>query len=363
MSEKKQYNYGLALLKIFSMMGIVILHTLNNGGVYLFARVPSVLKVSCQFLILPLACCAVNCFAITTGYLAFHSADRPFSIKRWLGLWLEVVFYGVGLDIAAHFIIGTKLDILTNLMPVSNSCYWYFTAYTALTILTPLLRKIAVAVSEQTAKKMLVVMVVLLPLYTFFVPTNGQDAENFTVPTKGQDADIFTFVEGYNAIWLIYLYICGILIAKTGAFDKVKSMWIVLAAVLGVVLSGTNADFYYTYMPVILTSFALFLLFKRLPIKGGKGIKLLSDHSFAVYLVNTQRDWFKWYYNKFKFIVDRSPLFSVSFILGYAVVFFMAAALFDILRGLLFRVLRIDTLCAKVSDLAKKAVTKAASFI
>ncbi len=351
MGEKKQYNYGLALLKIVSMIGIVILHTLNIGGVYHFARVPSVLKVSCQFLILPLACCAVNCFAITTGYLAFHSADRPFSIKRWLGLWLEVVFYGVGLDIAAHFIIGTKLDILTNLMPVSNCCYWYFTAYTALTILTPLLRKIAVAVSEQTAKKMLVVMVVLLPLYTFFVST------------EDQDADIFTFVEGYNAIWLIYLYICGILIAKTGAFDKIKSMWIVLAAVLGVVLSGTNDDFYYTYMPVILTSFALFLLFKRLPIKGGKGIKLLSDHSFAVYLVNTQRDWFKWYYNKFKFIVDRSPLFSVSFILGYAVVFFMAAALFDILRGLLFRVLRIDTLCAKVSDLAKKAVTRAAELI
>ena len=351
MAEKKEYNYGLALLKVFSMIGIVILHILNNGGVYSTAKDPSVLHGTCRFIILPLASCSVNCFAITSGYLAVHTLNRPFSIKRWAELWLEVVFYSVIMMLAAHFIINTPLNFVKSFFPVTNNVYWYFTAYTGLMMFLPIINGYAVNASERALKKVLIVLLGYHLVTAVFCYWNSSVLYN----------DIFKVSRGYSAMWLIMLYIYGLVIGKTGAFLKIKTWLLVIGVLAGVVLCGVNDEFMYNYPPLVLTSLSLFLLFERMKIKKVKIIKLFSIHSFAVYILNTQPDWFKWYQDKFVFLTKRTPIFSIGFILIYAVLFFVIAVLIDMLRACLFKLLRTNKLCEKADELVHKVFERAVS--
>ena len=87
----KERNYGIDLLKIVSMFMVVVLHVLRHGGI--LENVPILSINDTVAWVMEILClCAVNLFALTTGYLCI---DKKFNFKNVINLWIWVLFYNV----------------------------------------------------------------------------------------------------------------------------------------------------------------------------------------------------------------------------------------------------------------------------
>lgn len=64
-------NYGIDLLRLVSMFLIVVLHSLSRGA--LVGVSPFNIHYEVGFLIEALTYCAVNCFALISGYVGVDS--------------------------------------------------------------------------------------------------------------------------------------------------------------------------------------------------------------------------------------------------------------------------------------------------
>ena len=85
-------HYGIDLLRICSMLMIVTLHVLSQGGLLRMAQ-PTDLNYAVGWAV-EIACyCAVNCYGLISGYVGVMGRMR---LSRILGMWLQVVFYAVG---------------------------------------------------------------------------------------------------------------------------------------------------------------------------------------------------------------------------------------------------------------------------
>ena len=91
MGANKEYtrNYGIDLLRMFAMFLIAMLHVLGQGGV-LNATVNSGTKNEAAWFLEICAYCAVNCYAIISGYVGISS---KFKYTNIIMLWLQVAFY------------------------------------------------------------------------------------------------------------------------------------------------------------------------------------------------------------------------------------------------------------------------------
>lgn len=113
-------NYGIDLLRLVSMFLIVVLHSLSRGA--LVGVSPFNIHYEVGFLIEALTYCAVNCFALISGYVG---VDSKFKYRRIVPIWLQVVFYCL---IFTVFFMYLKPDLLTNKALLGSNPY-----YTALT--------------------------------------------------------------------------------------------------------------------------------------------------------------------------------------------------------------------------------------
>ncbi len=129
-------NYGIDLLKTISMLMVVVLHVLGRGGV-LDAGISSINHWSAWGLEI-LCYGAVNCFALTTGYLM---VDRPFKYRKIIPLYATVLFWCLVLS-AISFVLQPETLTLVNIFktfPVTGRQFWYFTSYFCLFFFIPFL--------------------------------------------------------------------------------------------------------------------------------------------------------------------------------------------------------------------------------
>ena len=139
----KNRNLGIDLLRIVSMYMVVILHVLGHGGIL---RNLEVLSLSyCVLWLLEITCyCAVNCYALITGYVMVNS---KFKYKKIFYLWLDVLFWRLLLTFIMNFmfpdLVGKK-DFLYSVFNVMFNSYWYFSSYFALFFFIPFITQIAI---------------------------------------------------------------------------------------------------------------------------------------------------------------------------------------------------------------------------
>lgn len=91
-----QRNVGIDGLRIIAMFMVVILHTLGQGGVLSASTTLSTQYETAWFLEI-VAYCAVNCYAIISGYVGVTAKYR---CSNMAVLWLRVVFYTVLITLA-----------------------------------------------------------------------------------------------------------------------------------------------------------------------------------------------------------------------------------------------------------------------
>lgn len=187
--------YGIDFLRLILMFMVVMIHVLGAGGVLQIDGLSGISYLT-AWTIRAAILCAVNTFALISGFVGYKSKPR---FSRIADLWLQVVFWN-----AIIFIIhmcnddssltskeNIKLAVLT-FFPVSSHSHWYITEYTGLCLFMPALNHII----ENMPKKYLKYMII-----SIFIM--------FSLNPVTLHFDPFIVSKGFSMIWLIILYIIG----------------------------------------------------------------------------------------------------------------------------------------------------------
>ncbi len=341
-------NFGIDLLRMFLMLMIIILHTLGHGGV-LSATEPISVKYSMYWLLESLAFCAVNCYALITGYVHYGKKHK---FSALIQLWLHALVYAFGIAVCVWFLKPEEfsLENLTFfLFPVSKRVYWYLTAYTGLFVLIPLLNAGIDKFTKCEAKR----YSYLLLLVFSIIPTIAQN-------------DTFYTNSGYSTFWLAYLYIIGACIKKHEWGASLKSRKAALLYICSVLLAwgikliidstsslfpgASKFDFdiiSYTSPAMVFAAIFLFMAFKNvhIPHKLRGIISSLSPASFGVYLIHEHTYVRKYLIaNRFTFFAEYSLPFGILGILSCSLIIFFVCLFVDWIRCKIFSLLHLKEL-------------------
>ena len=276
---------GVDLLRILSMVMVIVLHILGQGGI-LDAAEPGSRVWYAAWGLECLCYCAVDCYGLLSGYLG-AGRKRPYS--RLVLLWLEVELYSLlfYLFFRLHSPeLVTKQHLIHALLPVLTRQYWYFTGYFCLMLLMPMLRNIGEGTDSRKATGMVFLLLVFFCALPNLLHT-----------------DVFSLRGGYSAFWLLLLYFMGAMLRKSRFFHSLGALPLTLVFLLCSGLSfytqlhpvtipnlSTFTLLYYTSPTVAVSAVCLVLLFRRLraeKLRGANLLSTLSRTSFGVYILHT----------------------------------------------------------------------------
>lgn len=288
MTERKERNLSLDILKILSMIMVIILHTKTYGLKGVSFEISSELYWIVNTLQI-FSLIAVNCFVLISGYFSNITPPEP---KKLLKLWVQLEIFSVGIYFILNIIpnIGNDFafgNFLLQVFPILSDQYWFFTCYFVLMIIAPYLNRFINTMGQREFKKCLLVFLGLFVV----------------IPSINVFGDNFDTSNGYSAVWFVILYLVAAYLRRYplpkkpyGIFYICISVFSVLAyAVLDYAsqyldLFGQARDIIYRYnsLVIFLAAVSLFLFFVNHPIKTeklwGKLITKISAVSFSVYL-------------------------------------------------------------------------------
>lgn len=353
MSEMKNRNYGIDLLRMFSMLLVAILHVLGNGGILEKVTVFSVHYEIAWFLEIA-AYCAVNCYALISGYVGVHA---KFKYSNIVVLWLQVAFYTILITVFFGIFVPGSVSVKQVIMavfPVMFYQYWYFTAYFCMFFFIPFFNYILNSMDRKRMKRLIITAILLFSI----------------LPTLFH-RDVFGTGAGYSALWLSVLYLLGGYIGKYGFLEKLSK--IKLLGIYGACIVVTWLSKYclelltsriwgdvfwgdwlvqYTSPTILLSGIVLVLLFSRLNINiGKKAIALCSSLAFSVYLIHVHP--LIWEYiikGRFQYLASASPVLLIVGVLLGAISIYVVCSVVDLLRYVIFKKCQIKEKCAKLEQ-------------
>lgn len=348
-------NYGIDSLRIVSMFMIVMLHVLGAGGI-LAKSVWGTAHYFAAWGVENLILCAVNCYALISGFVGVYSKFKP---KNIVSLWFQVEFYSLGIAVALYLlapgVFGTG-DLVKSALPVLFERYWYFSAYFCMFFFMPFMNRFVLEAPKDLQKKFLALCFVLLAVLPTIV-----------------DEDVFHSMNGYSALWLAVMYILGAYMRHHGAWlGKSKLFCVSVFAVavgcnllakyglafLSIRLTGsesihTNVLLEYTSPTIIVASVMLLILFSRIKwgACGAAVVKVLAPLTFGVYLVHMQP--MVWQYlgeAPFSWILEQPVYKATLLFIGLVVGIYVSCSAIEFIRRTFFKILRVSTLENLVSE-------------
>jgi len=349
----KTRNYGIDLLRMISMFMIIILHMMGNGGI-LTAVIPGSAHYWAAWGLETAAYCAVNCYALISGYVGVDTEHRGGSI---VALWLQVAFYTVGITAAFALLMPgsvTANNVLRAFLPVTFRQYWYFTSYFCLFFFLPALNHLLHTLAPRQLKLLLISTVCLFSI----------------LPTL-RGYDLFQTNAGYSVIWLGLLYLLGgyLKLYRPLSHWKISHGLILYAACIllswgyklaaerfsGLGLAETSGRLInYTSPTILLASVALLTAFAAVKLSAPvrRIVGVCAPLAFSVYLIHAQPlVWSHFIQNGFTLLTQFSLLGFVCGTLIVALGIYCLCSAMDLIRFLLFRLLRIRKLsdvCARL---------------
>lgn len=364
--SRQSRNSGIDLLRVLSMFYIVMLHTLGLGGIIGAAEPGSAHHLLGMFWQMWVYC-ALDIFALISGYVGYREKEEPFRYANYLVLWLQVAF--TGLATAAVFwlldpgaVSGTVLA--RAVLPITCNTYWYFTAYTGLFFLIPVINAGVRGSSREQLHKLFAAMLILFSVLSTIA--NRWQLEN-----------------GFSCFWLVILYIMGAIAKKLGWEKRFSPGVLVAGIVICACLSWglrlleefhplfESRRIASTYLaPTHVCSAMLYLLLfanMKLPERAKKWIAFAAPGTFAVYLLNCNGlIWDRFVLNRHGYLAGEPLYEMVLAVLAGSAGFVVFAVVADALRQRLFHLLRVrqrtqrfaDFLYCHICRIAGKAVNQ-----
>lgn len=344
---------GIDLLRVLAMGAIVLHHMFTHGGLLLAFPKGSPTR-ALLYLAEAFLCCAVNVYALISGWVRVR-----FRLSRLLCLWLQVLFYSVGLEILLLPLGAVPAsEWAAAFAPVLSNRYWYVTAYFLLYLPLPLISR---CMDRLTRPKALGVIVVCTPLFTVWPLLAGED--------------LFGLKGGYSPAWIVILYVlggCARCLAQGRKPRRMRALVVFgLCALLswgawpaaqrGALPFAADALLQYVSPTILLCALMLLLAFRELPLPAwlSRCVSVLSPLTFGVYLIHdhplVRRRLMYLRFDSFNRLP--APLLVLCVALS-AVAIFAVCALIEYLRTRLFRVLRVEQGCAWVEKKARGLLTR-----
>ena len=291
LSAMEERNYGIDLLRIVSMMMVVLLHVLGQGGI-LDGSDPLTVKSETAWLLEIGAYSAVNIYAMISGYVGY---GRKYKYSGLVYLYFQVLFYTVPTTIIFYIYRPELVNLKGKrelLFPFAYNTYWYFTAYFCLAFFIPFLNMMLERLDRAELKRLLFFLCLIFSI----------------LPTLFYE-DFPRTSSGYSFLWLAVLYLVGGYIKKynttfpgkggrkfLGYLVCILVTWLVKVGVQYHIPRGENQPILYdslisyTSPTIVLSGVCLFLIFVN--IRCGKMarkiIGYLAPASFGVYLLHEE---------------------------------------------------------------------------
>lgn len=286
LSESTSRIYGLDILRILSMLGIIGLHIFNAGGIISGAVGASNILITRMLCVI--CFCSVNIFAMLSGY--FYVAKKKISSKSIFNLMFIVLLYCTIIT-AVFFII--RRDIFTNdsfmivkaIFPPIDGKYWYITSYVLMFFLIPYMNIFISGIDKNTYRKLLVLLFVFLSV----------------ISTFGLK-DYFEIQQGYSPFWLMFCYLIGAYIRIHGYIFNIGTtkkliVFFINAAIVSIISIALKLVFkqsigiLYSYIsPVTVVNAILMLeVFSNITLKNNVCQRIclsLSGAAFGVYIIH-----------------------------------------------------------------------------
>ena len=307
------------------------------------------------------ACCAVNCYALISGYVGCEKKLPQNRIGKYLSMWIQVFFYSFGITIVAflinHEVIGIRA-LLESFFPVATNQYWYFSCYTPLFFLMPWLNRFVQMVEKRELTRLVALLVVMFSIFSTLSQRLGGDP--------------FVVSYGYSMVWLITLYFIGSWMKKSHVIEHISTLTTVVVLLSVILITWTAKQFLPNWVgtsvlvsyisPVNLLIAALyFCLFAKLRFPNNIKwfISVVSPAAFGVYLIHVQKVvWRHFVAGYFSTLSKVSVVGMVFGVLGCAVVIFSVCICLELVRIWIFRLLHIESLIQKIGNVLEQITGK-----
>lgn len=311
--------------------------------------------------------CAVDCYAVISGYVMYSEKEKPYRYSRYAPMWLQVFTYSVGMFAVKMIFRGVAegdiKQLVVSAFPVTIRQYWYFTAYTGLFFVIPFLNGALRALSKKQA--------------TYLIATLSAGIL-FVCPAK-HFCDVFSLGNGYSFTWLVVIYLFGAWLKKCDVASLVKKRWAVSVFLLSTVITWCAKMFspqtvwdlliQYTSPMIVLNALSLVVFFSKIKPKGifRKAVAFLSPAAFGVYIIHEHplvvprfERWFSWIGNLW------APYMVIAFF-GCAIAVFVICISIEKVRLKVFELLRINAfsemLFNKLLSLIKRGLDRCLSLV
>lgn len=357
--NKSARNYGIDMLRILSMLGVVFLHTLGHGGILGISQSPE--RFSLVWFLEILAYPAVNCFVLISGFVGYKGEKFFPRLRNFLVLMFTVFFYNFSFY-ALYTLLRPETfavkELLLNLFPTFGNRYWFFTTYFGLFLLSPFLN---ILVHRSNFKQAFLFLLVV-GIYSVISII----------------LDDFALKAGYSVLWFILMYLTGAIIKKYSLntlFSGKLCLRVMISAFLITWLAKVLLHFSavpaleqpsnylinYVSPTIVLMAVSLLILFSKVSPSPRvcSVISFLASSAFSVYLIH-DNSYVRVYLmsNIHKLAVNFGIVPLALYIFCCAGGIFTFCILGDKIRIGIFRLLKIDTLAQRIEDFIKAKFNK-----
>ena len=334
----KKREYGLDLLRIVSMFMVVILHSLNHGGLVEGALVPGTLNFYVCNIVYALCFVAVNCFVMISGYFL---CTAKFSFKKIILLWFEAVFYsvlGFLVSVASTDMMFSVTELIKSFMVFTLKRYWFFTAYVLLYVSIPFLNAAIKQLNKTTH-----LMIVSSSLLIFSFLHNVVFISDF-----GGVAG------GYSFLWFCILYLLAAYMRfYVPTKIKIQKLMLPMYFIGCLIVAGErflayiitpmifkrvvldSLFFSYNSIFCVFGSMCIFQYFRGIEIKVcriQKAINFVAPLTFAVYLIHDQKNIREMIWNCFGLYNYAESSFLILYIIVISILIFSVCCLIEKIR-------------------------------
>ena len=349
---KREVNVDL--FRVIATIFVIILHVLEQGGVLSNAS-PNGINYWVAWLIDILAFCAVDCFALITGYVM---ANKTIKVKNIVGLWFQAFFYSLFISLLFFaFVPETRTikKLAVAFLPIMSARWWYITSYFALFFFIPVLYTAIEHISKRTFEKFLIIILIGVCVVDRIMPL-----------------DTFVFSGGYSPIWLIVLYLFGAYIKKYDlkrtvtalrsitAFSAVVLLTFLSKFIISFVTKNIfgqvmldNTFISYTSITIVLASVFLFLFCLNVKINGysKKVIGFFAPATLGVYLIHVHPFVFQYIIKDAFIVLAQKPIIiMVAGILIATLLIFLICSVIDLIRIQFFKLIKLGKLCEIIDN-------------
>jgi surface polysaccharide O-acyltransferase-like enzyme len=345
MIEKSVRNYGIDLLRIFSMINIINLHIIRYSGFFRIKLDENKLKSVNRLDIFSFF--PVNCFGLISGVIGY----KKYKFANIIYIWFISLYYSIFDTFSLFILFEGKIsirDFILSFLPLLKKYHWYVNGYFIMYLFLPFMNFGINYLNKVTYIKLITNYILFFSFYHII-----------HVLMKTLD---YNFLEsGFSAFWLMILYLIGGFLGKyilnnSSYFSFWKNFFCLFIYFLSSFLSeiGIGERLFINYLsPTILCqAISLLILFSRLRIKNAfiiKIINFITPLNFSATLIHLillgKNRIEKVIFGFYEKVREFDCHFFFFKIYGLSISIYIFCIIIDYFRLLIFNVLSIKKLC------------------